>query len=236
MSIKDIKKHAYKCLSDNVYTPIFGYIIAGLLGGADTFSVGFSFNFGPASSGQLSEQEAELMMRTVLPIIIVIFAFSFLISVGLFILGSVIEVGYAKFNINIVEGIEVKLRTIFAYFPYFKTALFARFLVLVKVLGGLLLFIVPGFIEAINCAFVPHVLADNPELSAKEALEESERLMEGVKGDFFRLCLSFIGWILLCFVTFGFASLWVIPYMNASVAEFYRQIKKYKTFVIKKAD
>lgn len=236
MSIKDIKKHAYDRLSDNYLIPILGYIIAGFLGGTDTFSISIPSGFGPESSEQLTEQEAEIMMQIVLPIIIVIFALSLLISVGLFILGSVIEVGYAKFNINIVEGADLKLRTIFAYFPYFKTALSARFLVLVKVLGGLFLLIIPGIIEAIKYAFVPHVLADNPSITAREALDESERLMEGVMGDFFRLILSFIGWALLCFVTFGLASLWVIPYMNASVAEFYRQIKKYKTFAIKKAD
>jgi uncharacterized membrane protein len=43
--------------------------------------------------------------------------------------------------------------------------------------------------------------------------------------DLFLLSLSFIGWALLCILTLGIGFLWLIPYINVSVAKFYQDIK-----------
>ena len=47
-----------------------------------------------------------------------------------------------------------------------------------------LLFVIPGIIKAISYSMAYFVLADNPELSAKEALDESKRITSGHIGDF----------------------------------------------------
>ena len=52
--------------------------------------------------------------------------------------------------------------------------------------------------------------------------------MKGYKMDLFLLELSFIGWWLLVLVTLGIASLWVIPYIKVTEANFYLDIKKEK--------
>lgn len=41
-------------------------------------------------------------------------------------------------------------------------------------------------------------LADQPELGALGAIQRSKDLMRGYKGTYFVLCLSFLGWVLLC--------------------------------------
>ena len=56
------------------------------------------------------------------------------------------------------------------------------------------------------------ILADNPELTAREALEESKRIMEGHKFDLFVLQLSFLWWYLLGAITFGIAYVYVRQY------------------------
>ena len=56
-----------------------------------------------------------------------------------------------------------------------------------------LLFIIPGIIKAYSNAMVPYVLADNPELGAKEAITLSHKMMNGSKWRAFVLDLSFIG-------------------------------------------
>ena len=71
----------------------------------------------------------------------------------------------------------------------------------------------------------PYVLIDHPELSANEAIHESSRLMEGHKFDLFWLYLSFIGWAILAVLTLGIGFFWLEPYMQASVAAFYNDIK-----------
>jgi uncharacterized membrane protein len=68
-------------------------------------------------------------------------------------------------------------------------------------------------------------MAENPDMSANEAIRESKRLMKGNKWRFFCLQLSFIGWELLAiFFTAGIGLLWVVPYQQAAYAAFYRDI------------
>jgi len=91
-------------------------------------------------------------------------------------------------------------------------------------------------------------LADEPELGALGAINRSKELMNGHKGAYFVLNLSFIGWVLLCSLLIGILSgltgagvlpmpawlsslltvvaglpvyLWLEPYMQISVAGFY---------------
>lgn len=87
-----------------------------------------------------------------------------------------------------------------------------------------LLFIIPGIIKAFAYAMAPYILAENPGMSATEALDQSQEMMQGHKMDLFILGLSFIGWILLGIVTLGIAFIWVIPYMHAANAEFYLEV------------
>ena len=87
-----------------------------------------------------------------------------------------------------------------------------------------LLFIVPGIIKSISYALTGYILADNPELSANEAITRSRDLMRGNKLRLFLLCLSFFGWIVLSVFTLGIGLLWLCPYVNATMAAFYRSV------------
>ena len=50
--------------------------------------------------------------------------------------------------------------------------------------------------------------------------------MNGKKQDRFILSLSFIPWILLSFITFGLANIYVIPYMIAADAIYANEVIK----------
>jgi uncharacterized membrane protein len=50
-------------------------------------------------------------------------------------------------------------------------------------------------------------------------------MTEGHKMELFVLGLSFIGWGFLCVITLGIASIWVIPYMQATYANAYKSLK-----------
>ena len=71
----------------------------------------------------------------------------------------------------------------------------------------------------------PYILAENPELTARQALNLSKEITYGHKMELFVLDLSFIGWCLLGAITFGLAFIYVAPYMNATKANFYNAIK-----------
>lgn len=71
-----------------------------------------------------------------------------------------------------------------------------------------------------------YILLDFPEYSAKQALFLSIQVM---KGNYFRYVLfnlSFVPLILLSFLCCGIGLLWVIPYMEASMASFYLDLMK----------
>lgn len=72
---------------------------------------------------------------------------------------------------------------------------------------------------------VPYILRDHPELSITETLWTSRMMMKGHKWEFFVLELSFIGWALLCILTLGIGYLWLIPYMQMTIAKFYEKIR-----------
>lgn len=88
-----------------------------------------------------------------------------------------------------------------------------------------LLLIIPGIIASIRYSQAWYVMADHPEMGAKLALERSKELMDGHKMEYFVLCLSFLPWILLGIVTCGFGFLYVVPYMNATFAVYYNELK-----------
>ena len=50
--------------------------------------------------------------------------------------------------------------------------------------------------------------------------------MDGHKFDLFVLQLSFFWWYILGSITFGIAYVYVIPYINATTANFYNSIKE----------
>ena len=90
-----------------------------------------------------------------------------------------------------------------------------------------LLLVVPGLIKAYSYSMVPYILAEHPELSAKEVITRSREMMDGNKWQAFLLDLSFIGWILLGALTLGLVFVfWTGPYMESTHAALYLKLKE----------
>ncbi len=87
-----------------------------------------------------------------------------------------------------------------------------------------LLFLIPGIVKSYSYSMVYFIKIDHPEYTAKQAMSESERLMKGNKTRLFLLDLSFIGWMFVGALCFGVGSFWVSAYMQATYAEFYRDL------------
>ena len=88
-----------------------------------------------------------------------------------------------------------------------------------------LLLIIPGIMKAFSYALTPYIIMDEPELTARQAITRSCEIMEGRRWKLFCLYLNFIGWGILSLLTFGIGFLWLVPYMNASVAAFYEDAR-----------
>lgn len=87
-----------------------------------------------------------------------------------------------------------------------------------------LLLVVPGIMKAYSYSMIHYVLRQEPQLTTMEALNRSQDLMAGHRMELFMLHLSFIGWALLCAVTFGLAAIWVAPYIEITQTLFFDQI------------
>lgn len=88
-----------------------------------------------------------------------------------------------------------------------------------------LLFIIPGIVKAYSYRFTPYILADCPNVSARDALKISMRMTQGVKWELFVFDLSFLGWSLLTVLTFGLLSIYTTPYYQTASAALYDSIK-----------
>ena len=100
------------------------------------------------------------------------------------------------------------------------------FLMDLKTLLWLFLFIVPGLIKAYEYSMIPYLLAENPDLSASQAFSLSKQMTTGQKMDLFVLDLSFIGWFFLGLICCGIGLSFVQPYPEATKAEVYLILKQ----------
>ena len=87
-----------------------------------------------------------------------------------------------------------------------------------------LLFIIPGIIKTYAYAMTFYIQNDHPEMTETDAITASREMMRGHKWELFVLDLSFIGWYLLCGLTFGLLALYVVPYHNAARTAFYENL------------
>jgi len=162
---------------------------------------------------------------------IVLFAGIFLIFFAIwlawhFLLCAPFEVGVRQYFKQAAQG-DVDLRHLVYAFAG------SRYLVIVKAMLWralwsflwFLVLIVPYFIKVYAYSMVPYIMADDPQVGAKRALKISMQLTRGHKWRMFVLDLSFIGWYLLGLLALVVGVLFVLPYINATKAELYLELR-----------
>lgn len=147
---------------------------------------------------------------------------------------SCITLGVAMFFLKFIREENYEFGDVFAGFKYFVKAFLLILLTRVLILLWSLLFIIPGFIAAFRYRMCFYILADDPEMSVIDAYKQSKEMMNGHKMRLFILGLSFLGWMLLGFITLGIGLIWAMPYYNAAEANFYEELKLSQTEPIDK--
>lgn len=226
MRAADFRAAARQSLTGKWFLAVAVGLVAYLLGGGADSLISFNADI---SQGTASMQVANVSI----PIEAVIFGVGWLSSavviaiamaVIMAILGSVVEVGYADFNLALVEQRDARIEMLFGHFSNFKTAFCTRFLKWLYVLLWSLLFVIPGIVASYSYAMTAYILAEQPELTASEAIARSKELMRGNRWRLFCLQFSFIGWDILCAFTMGIGNLFLSPYRAAAEAAFYRDL------------
>ena len=122
-------------------------------------------------------------------------------------------------------GKKPEAKDAFTGFDDFWTAFKTTFLVGLYTFLWSLLFVIPGIIKAFSYSQAMYIVAENKGIGAREAISQSKAMMDGHKAELFVLGLSFIGWFLLVGITFGIAAIWVVPYMQTTLVNFYNNLK-----------
>ena len=231
---KDYRDSAWNILRGRYWWTVLAGLIASVLGGVG-FGGSFNFDFNikidtsdfghfvqEATAGQIDVSQIYSMMHPFTGILAAFSGLVFAYGIAILVVGSAVELGYNKFNLSLYESkADPKIETLFSRFSYFGNALLLRLLMLVKIFAWALLFVVPGIIAMFRYSMAPFLMAENPDLSATEAIEESKRLMMGNKWRLFCLEFSFIGWWLLVALTGGVGAIFLRPYSKAAITAFY---------------
>lgn len=114
-----------------------------------------------------------------------------------FIVGGPFTLGLYTLLLTFFRSKQVDNSLVFEGFGSFGKAFILQLLITIKVFLWALLFFFPGIIAAYRYSQAFFVMADHPEYTASECIEESKRLMCGNKWKLFCVQQSFIGWIIL---------------------------------------
>jgi len=178
--------------------------LASLLGGSiGAGGGGGGGSSASASSGDtLADYLTQSVSRETLYTISALASVLLIIIVGyclvLLAVGGAAALGYARFNLNLIDGGEAKVGDLVSQFHRLGAGFLMRLLTGIYTFLWSMLFVIPGIIKMYSYAMTPYILYEHPEMSANEAITESRRIMDGNKWRLFCLELSFIGWDLLC--------------------------------------
>ena len=156
-------------------------------------------------------------------------AVTFWVPFGGILFSGALAVGASAFYLHVARTGKTNIKLLFSTFTGNIANIFVT-----DILMGLFLFfwaLVPfagfiiAFVKSYSYAMAPYILIDNPEMNGCDAITASRKMMRGKKFKLFCLELSYIGWNILCVLTFGILNIWVAPRIAVARAAFYETAK-----------
>lgn len=222
MTCSDYRRVARENLQDNWAVSIGVGAVACLLGGlviGSSFLPEFNFRIEGQDISSITDLLNLLTTKS-------ISAFGLGSALGLaqFLIGGVIELGFAVYLLKQHNRANFEFQDLFSQFDRFGQGFAQKFLRGLYVTLWSLLFVIPGIVKGYAYAMTPFIMAENPDMSANDAITASKELMDGHKSELFTLDLTFLGWSLLAALTLNIGNLALNPYKNAAYAAFYKDI------------
>ena len=226
MNASELRLKARESLKGNYWYAVMVAFVAAIFGALMINGGSYSVN--------IEERATELFgnLPTIVKTYLIIAASTAgAINFVAFILGGVVQLGYAQYLLKQQDREVNSVKDLFSQFDRFSQGFLQAFLRGLYTFLWALLFVIPGIVKSFSYAMTPFLMAEDPNLTAKEAIKLSQEKMMGHKGELFCLGLSFIGWSLLAALTGGIGNIFLNPYMNAAFAAFYRDKISPKTAV-----
>lgn len=114
------------------------------------------------------------------------------------------------------------------YFVVLIVAVITDFIPIMVVLLVLmyLLLLIGNIITMLYLSQSMFLLIESPDQRVIGSLKESAAMMKGNKGGYFYLLMSFIGMVVLGYCSMGIGLLWALPYIQATITEYYLDLKE----------
>lgn len=246
----DFRAIARDALRGNWGIAILTGFVASLIGATlYTSSGGGSSNSYNSTDGNTPDFLSSEILENILPFLLILIAVLAIWGLVIFIIGGAGKLGYARFNLNLIDKKPAAFSDLFSQFNRLGDGFCMDLLMRIYIFLWSLLFIIPGIIKSYSYSMTPYILLEHPEMSPNRAITESKIMMSGNKWRLFCLEFSFIGWELLglapalltiplmltgsigvvlwLIIIFMFAlvlSLFLRPYQEAARAAFYREV------------
>lgn len=228
-TIKEMKERGKAAFNANYWYCVLVSLIFTVCAGGSGGSAGSS-----ARSASSENPDLQSALSDIDPTIILVIA-AFIAAMGVtLIIGSLVDiflfnplkVGCFAFFSRNVRNTPASLNELKEGFHDYTHKVLGMFLKSLFIFLWGLLFIIPGIVKSYSYKMVPYILADNPGISAMEAITRSREMMNGNKGRAFLLDLSFFWWILLTIITCGLVGIFYVnPYIASTHGALYEELK-----------
>lgn len=198
--MNNYKQTALDALRGNWKTAMLTGFVASIFGATTIYSGG-SGSSSSAEDSELGQMVLDYFRspagQDILGITLAIIGALVILTIVSVFIGGAMRLGYARFNLNLIDHKPAAFHDLFTYMNYKWKGFCMNFLTGLYITLWTLLLVIPGAVKSFSYAMTPFILAENPHMTANEAITESRELMDGHKWDLFCLYLSFIGWGLL---------------------------------------
>lgn len=202
-------------------------LLAALLGASiDMSGSAGSFGSSAQNSSNLAEQfggfsgsSAGSAVSAVFLAVFLGVALEFLVwAIVMLVIGGATTLGFAKYNLNLVDDKDPKLKDIFSQYDRLGTGFGMQFFRMLFITLWSLLLVIPGIIATYSYSMTAYILCENPQMTAREAIRKSKELMKGNRWRLFCLEISFIGWELLAVLAIVLVTVMFMPTMFVMAA------------------
>ena len=222
---KELRAKAWDSLKGKYWLAFVSTIITGLICSVGSFFVSYGQDMSEIPS--MVDQGHMDAVATAGAVVIAVMA---LVVVGVGCITNVFIsnpaiIGSCNYYIKNVDSKPSLVEVFSGYKTRYGRNIKTMLLVDIKLVLWSILFLIPGIIKSFEYAIIPYILADDAEISSKDAFKKAKQMMKGNKWRMFKLEFSFIGWFMLCVLTLGIGTFFLMPYVSATFAEFYMELK-----------
>lgn len=175
----------------------------------------------------LTNLDMALILATLtafLAIFVIFLVIAFALKAFLF---NPLLVGCRRYILNTREGRRDFKDVVFVFSNSYMNVVKIMFFRDIKTFLWSLLLIIPGIVKSYEYSMIPYILTESPDIDSKRIFELTRSMTYGDKWNMFVLNLSFILWgLAVVFTCFLAGIFWVFPYVNATMAELYIELRE----------